>query len=152
MHLEFVRRLFSRVESQDGRLQKLPYEEKRSILTLLHSIAVVDGELAAAEADALKHLGLKLGVKVSERLGLPEAMTVLAAHPKALELASLVVADAFFADGNFNEAEKNFVETFATRFKLPANPLRDAVEALRKHKLHQLDKALADWNHEIKSS
>ena len=147
MEIEFVKRLFQRFQSQDQRLAKLTYEERRSVLTLLHSVAVVDGELSAAEADALKELGLKLAIKASERLGLPEAMTILAANENALRLACLVVADAFFADGDYDDAEQKFVTTFAERFKLPANPLRAAVESLRKHKL---DAALADWNHEIK--
>jgi uncharacterized tellurite resistance protein B-like protein len=150
MDLAFVRRLFERFESQDARLQKLPYEEKRSILTLMHSIAIVDGELSAGEADALKELGLKLGVKISERLGLPEAMAILAANPPVLKLACLVVADAFFVDDDYDDAEQKFVATFAERFKLPENPLRDAVEELRKHLRDKLDRALADWNHEIK--
>ncbi|MDP2342427.1 MAG: hypothetical protein Q8O67_15835 [Deltaproteobacteria bacterium] len=148
MHASFITRLFERFQSQDARLAKLSYEEKRSVLTLMHSVAIVDGELSSGEADELKELGLKLGVKISERLGLPEAMVILAANPNVLKLASLVVADAFFADGDYDDAEQKFVTTFAERFKLPENPLRDAVESLRKHKL---DDALREWNHEIKT-
>ncbi len=147
MHPAFIARLLDRFQSQDARLKKLGHDEKRSVLTLLYSIAVVDGELAAGEAEALKDLGLKLGIKLGERLGLPEAVAILAAHPPALKLACMVVADAVFVDGDYDDAEQKFVATFAERFKLPENPLRDAVEALRKHKL---EAALSEWNHEIK--
>ena len=146
MHIAFVSRLFERFSSQDARLARLTHEEKRAVLTLLHSVAIIDGELATNEAEKLKELSLKLGIPVGERLGLPEAMTILGHNPNALKLASLVVADAFFADGDYDGAEQKFVQTFAERFHLPENPLRDAVEALRKQKL---DEALVAWNHEI---
>lgn len=148
MHIAFVSALFERFQSQDARLGSLLEQEKRAVLTLMHSVALVDGELAMGETEALKNLSLKLGINMGEWLGLPEAMSILSKNPRALKLAALVIADSFFVDGSYDDAEQKFVENFAQRFQLPENPLREAVESLRKLKLEE---ALNDWNHEINS-
>jgi tellurite resistance protein len=140
--------LMTRLKDRLQRLQLtgLEPEEKRALLSLMHVIITVDDELSVAELSELTKLEDKLGVGFDELLAAPEAVAVLARSPRTMKLACLMVADAFFVDGDYDAGEKVFVENFATRFGLSDNPLRAAVEQLRTRKM---DDALADWNHEI---
>lgn len=148
---QFAARLVERLGNtvQNARLTRLRDDEKRAVLTLLNAVALSDGVLAAAEDAAINKAAQKLGVNLSKDLALPEAMAVLAKKPAALKLACLLVADAFFVDGDYDDQEKAFVASFSERFKLAANPLKDAVEKLRRKKL---DDALTEWNDEIEKS
>jgi uncharacterized tellurite resistance protein B-like protein len=145
-------RLTSRLQLalENVRLHALPESEKKAVLVLCHGVALADGELAAHEQEALEALAKRVGVDshAMTSLSLEAAVEHLATQPKALRLACLVVADAVFADGDYDDAEQKFVASFQERFKLPGNPLRDAVEALRKHKL---DAALSEWNESIRA-
>jgi tellurite resistance protein len=143
----FVTRIMNRLRSlQMGSLEP---EEKRAVVALMHAVVTADGELSIAELAELNGLEKKLGVIDNDRLDPPEAVAVLARNERALKLACLVVADAFFVDGDYDETEQAFVADFASRFGLPMNPLQQAVEVLRKRKI---DDVLADWNHEINKS
>lgn len=144
----FAARLIARLSNtlQNARVQRLRDDEKRAVLTLLQAVALSDGVLAAAEDEEIKKTAHTLGVSLSKDFALPEAIAVLAHRPAALKLACLLVADAFFVDGDYDAQEKAFVASFAARFKLSANPLAEAVEQLRNKKL---DDALADWHEEI---
>ena len=145
---QFAARLVQRLQNtvQNARLTRLRDEEKRAVLTLLNAVALSDGELSVEEEAAINKAAMKLGVNLSRDLALPEAVAVLAKKPAALKLACLLVADAFFVDGDYDAQEKDFVASFSERFKLAANSLKDAVEKLRRKKL---DDALTDWNEEI---
>lgn len=145
---QFASRLVERLGNtvQNARLTRLRDDEKRAVLTLLNAVALSDGVLSASEDAAINKAAMKLGVNLTRELALPEAVAVLAKKPAALKLACLLVADAFFLDGDYDAQEKAFVASFSERFKLPENPLKVAVEALRRKKL---DDALADWNKEI---
>lgn len=134
--MTFTARLAQRIGStlQNARIARLGDEEKRATLTLLYGVALADGVLSAGEDEALHKVAAKLGATLSKDQRLPEAVAVLAKKPAALKLACLVVADAFFADADYDAAEKDFVSSFGTRFGLPANPLQDAVDSLRKRK------------------
>ena len=147
---QFAARLVERLDNtvQNARLTRLRDDEKRAVLTLLNAVALSDGVLSAAEDAAITKAAVKLGVNLAKDLALHEAVAVLAKKPGALKLACLLVADAFFVDGDYDAKEKEFVASFSERFKLAANPLKDAVEKLRRKKLND---ALADWNEEIES-
>ena len=148
---QFAARLVERLQNtvQNARLTRLRDDEKRAVLTLLNAVALSDGVLSADEDSAMAKAAAKLGVNLSKELALPEAVAVLAKKPAALKLACLLVADAFFVDGDYDAKEKDFVSSFSDRFKLGTNPLKDAVEKLRRKKL---DDALADWNNEIETA
>jgi hypothetical protein len=137
--MTFTARLVQRIGStlQNARIARLGDDEKRATLTLLYGVALADGVLSAGEDEALHKVAAKLGATLSKDQRLPEAVAVLAKKPAALKLACLVVADAFFADADYDAAEKDFVSSFGTRFGLPANPLQEAVDALRKKKLDE---------------
>lgn len=132
----FTSRLVQRISSsmQNARLSRLGDDEKRALLTLLYGVALADGVLSAGEEESMQKVASKLGTALSKEHKLPEAVAVLAKRPAALKLACLVVADSFFADGDYDGAEKEFVTSFQQRFNLGENPLKEAVEALRKKK------------------
>ena len=61
MSAGFVSRLIERFRSQDARLAKLAHEEKRAVLSLMHAVALIDGDLAIGEAeDTLVELAARL--------------------------------------------------------------------------------------------
>lgn len=135
--MTFTARLVQRIGTtlQNARIARLGDEEKRATLTLLYGVALADGVLSAGEDEALHRVAAQLGATLSKEHKLADAVAVLAQKPATLKVACLIVADAFFADGDYDATEKEFVSSFGTRFGLPANPLQDAVEALRKKKL-----------------
>lgn len=148
--MSFTSRLVERVQSslQNARVARLGDEDKRAVMTLLYGVALADGVLSTGEDAALQDVAAKLGTSLSKDQRLPEAVSVLAKKPAVLRLACVIVADAFFADGDYDGAEKEFVSSFGKRFALPDNPLKDAVEALRKRKL---DAAIEDFAKSITS-
>jgi uncharacterized tellurite resistance protein B-like protein len=150
MRVPFASRLVQRVATalQRARVGALGAEEKHALVQLLGGVARADGVISADEQRVLDDAARALGVsaELDEADELDTAVATLARHPRTLRLACLVVADAFFVDGDYDGDEKEFVTSFQQRFSLPANPLQDAVEALRKQKL---DAALDVWNREI---
>lgn len=142
--MSFTSRLVERIQStvQNARVARLGDDDKRAVMTLLYGVALADGVLSAGEDATLHNVAAKLGTTLSKDQRLPEAVNVLAKKPAVLKLACLIVADAFFADGDYDGAEKEFVSSFGKKFALPDNPLQDAVEALRKKKL---DAAVEDF-------
>ena len=137
--MTFTARLVQRIGStlQHARVARLGDDEKHATLTLLYGVALADGELSPREDEALHKVAAQLGTKLSQDQKLADAVAILAKKPSVLKLACLVVADAFFADADYDKAEKEFVSSFGTRFGLPANPLQDAVESLRKKKFDE---------------
>ncbi len=151
MHVPFASRLIQRAATalQRARISALGQDEKQALHHLLTGVALADGVISADEQRVLDDAATSLGVASTSSVaneGLPAAVATLAKHPRTLRLACLVVADAFFVDGDYDTAEKEFVASFQQRFALPENPLRDAVLSLRKQKL---DAALEQWNRDI---
>ena len=146
--MSFASRLVERLQRtvQNARVKRLADDEKRAILVLLHAVAVADGVLSTGEDDAMAKAASQLGVSLPKDLALPDAVALLSSHERALDLACLLVADAFFVDGDYDAAEKEFVASFGKRFHLSENPLQAAVDALRQKKL---DAAVEEWSRSI---
>jgi tellurite resistance protein len=127
---------------------RFAHPEKRALVRLAHGLALVDSDLAGNELAAARALAAEFGVDFDDatKLGIPEAVDLLAAQPAHLEVACLVVADIFFADGRYSASEQQFTHDFAQKFHLPENLLASAVERLRRQKL---DDALTAWHDEI---
>lgn len=131
-----------------ARIARFAAVEKRALVKLAHAVALVDRDLAGAELDAARSLARELQVDLDDarKLGLSEAVAVLAAKPAHLEIACAVLADVVLADGDYDDNEQAFVEDFAAKYHLPKNALRSAVLRLRQQKL---DDALTSWHDEI---
>ena len=133
---------------QHARIARFAHEEKRAVVKLAHGVALVDRDLSGAELDAANALAQELHVDLDDarKLGLPEAVAILAAKPAHLEIACAVIADVVLADGDYDDNEQAFVHDFATKYHLPKNVLESAVLRLRQQKL---DDALTAWHDEI---
>jgi tellurite resistance protein len=133
---------------ENARLKLLSDEEKRALLAMFRGVSLADGVLAVSEHEALEDLASRLDLTLASvgELSLPAAVERLARSPRVLTFACLVVADAVFVDGEFGEAEKEFVTSFATRFGLSSNPMQAAVDVLRQQKL---DAAITEWAESI---
>jgi len=133
---------------QHARIARFAPAEKRALVKLAHGVALVDNDLAGAELDAANALAHELNVDLDDarKLGLPEAVAILAAKPAHLEMACAVIADVVLADGDYDDNEQAFVHDFATKYHLPKNVLESAVLRLRQQKL---DDALTAWHDEI---
>lgn len=136
------------VRLQHARIARFAHDEKRAVVKLAHGVALIDSDLAGAELDAAYALARELRVDLDDarKLGLPEAVSILAAKPAHLEIACAVIADVVLADGDYDDNEQAFVHDFATKYHLPKNILEEAVLRLRQKKL---DDALAAWHDEI---
>src|SRR5687767_4209893 len=112
MALGFASRLVQRVTGavKNARFARLGDNEKSAVVRLLHGVAMADGVLSSTEIDELKRVAATLGVKAESSLSLPDAVSALAKNPRSLQLACLLVADAFFVDGDYDASEQKFVE------------------------------------------
>jgi len=128
------------------RAGRLGDDEKRAVLALMNAVVLSDGVLSPEETSAMSAAAQKLGVAQVKELALPDAIATLVKRPAALKLACLLVADAFFVDGDYDASEKAFVASFSKQFNLAENPLKTAVENLRRQ---TLEAALATWNAEL---
>ncbi len=121
-------------------------DERKALVRLFYDVITADGIVDAAELETIEKASHTLGVPVSDvtHLGIGWAMGVLTKDPKKLKTACLVVANAFFADGDLDEAEQAFIEKLSTTYQIPDDVLRSTVADLRKHKLDDALKAIHD--------
>lgn len=145
----FFSKLRDRV--RHAQLQRFGADEKRALVRLCYAVAVADKDVADEELDAGRAVAKDLGVDFNDasKLGLPEAIAILKAKPAHLELALLAVVDVIFADGDYDAAEREFVDSFAAKHGLPTNTLKEAVERRAKQ---TVDAALDQWHHDILKS
>jgi tellurite resistance protein len=139
-----------RERARHAQIQRFGADEKRALVRLCVAVATADKDLSDEELDAARAVARDLGVDVNDasKLGLPEAIAILRAQPAHLELALLAVVDVIFADGDYDAAERDFVDAFAAKHGLPHNTLKEAVERRAKA---TADAALDQWHKDIVS-
>lgn len=137
-----------RARARHARIARFDAAEKRALIRFCYAVAAADGDLSDEELDAGKALALEHGVDFNDasKLGLPEALAILKAKPAHLELAIMAVVDVIFADGDYDDAERKFVDELAAKYGLPENTLKEAVERRAKQ---TVDAALEQWHHDI---
>ena len=121
-------------------------DERKALVRLFYDVITADGIVDAAELQTIEQASKTWGIPIADvtPLGIGWAMGVLTKDPKKLKAACLVVANAFFVDGDLDQAEQAFIEKLSTTYQIPDDVLRGTVATLRQHKLDEALKAIHD--------
>ena len=131
------------------RIAKWPTDDRTALIRLLYSALVADEAFTADERAWLQATMHDIGLTWAQvhEVELPEALRRLHGEPAKEEQLYPLLAEALFADGDFDNREKGFVGRLCdqglSRARLDAE--------IQRVRGRVLDGALTEWNREIES-
>ncbi len=143
--------LFDRIKKlvRTDHLTSWPVDERIALIRLLYAACAVDGVYSKDEQEWMQSIMQETGISLVqiERMEISEAVRLLHSEPSKAKQLYPLLAEALFADGDFDRPEKDFVNRLYEQ-----GLLRDNLEPAIKHVRDRiLDTALSDWNQNIKN-
>ena len=132
------------------RITHWPVDDRGALIRLLYSACAADEAYSPSEQAFLQQTMSDVGISWDQihQIELKDAAQRLCADGEKEAQLYRLLADALFADGDYDRAEKSFVSRLCSEEGLSRPKLEAEIKRAR---AHILDGALADWNQQIES-
>ncbi len=126
-------------------------EEKLALLKILHDIYVADKNFSAEEIRDFSEKAKKLKVSEEKAVNMKAeyAIDVLSKDKLKKDLIYILLAEAVFKDGDYDELESAYITKFEENYKVSRDLLERNIKQIQAIKI---DKVLSDWTNEIEKS
>lgn len=132
------------------RISHWSVEDRGALIRLLYSACAADEAYSQSEQSFLQQTMRDVGIAWDEiqQIELKEAAQRLCSDGEKEEQLYRLLADALFADGDYDHAEKSFVSRLCSEEGLSRPKLEAEIKRARGQ---ILDGALSTWNQQIES-
>lgn len=142
--------IFDRIKTLVQRIRVSRWErgERILLLRLLHSACLLDSEISASEREWLDEVASDMGLSWDEVQAEDAGLTVfqMCRDEHKREQVYSLLAQALFADGDFDKKEQIMTARLVDRHQLHTADLQRHIDQLRNRLMNE---ALGDWNRAI---
>lgn len=123
-----------------------PAEARRALARVLHEVYQADGKFSEDERRELASFCQRLGTssETIATLDLGASLALLDKDAKTRRVTYAWIAQALFADGDWNAEEQSFVDRIIEKYELAEAELRVEIEAVQSRKIEEGMKAILD--------